>query len=259
MPPLVADVHALSHPVVGGESRADVCRIVSPVSPGGADCVLAVADWGDAATPAMAVVDGVVAGAIRAMSDHRGETTESEHALLEGLLAAWGDARATSGEPTPAVRRPGSFSLVAVRWPRAYVVHAGHSRVCHVRERWLRSLTPDQTAYEDVLDRGVMSEDQMRRWGLEAALRDTPLIAIGRPAPLHLGVMDLEDGDALVVSTRTFVKYVPTTVVVDTLLDGRVRARDAVARLAAEAEAAGAARFALIVARFSHSDGVAVS
>jgi len=99
--------------------------------------------------------------------------------------------------------------MVALVWPRAYIVQVGHSRAYFLREGRLRQLTRDQTAYEDVLDHGVSTEEQLERSGLQTQLRNTLSSAIGAQIKPVIGLVDLQAGDVLLLCTDGLNRHVP--------------------------------------------------
>jgi len=152
--------------------------------------------------------------AVEALAEHIGQTigcyynfdVEKEHEFLEQLERAVEHSHERVRE---ALVRDGrgpatTLTLVALVWPRAYVVHVGDSRVYYLRRGRLKQLTRDQTAYEELVDQGVMSEEQARRAGLRNVLTS----ALGAQIKPSIGLVDLEPGDALLLCTDGLTKHV---------------------------------------------------
>jgi protein phosphatase len=153
--------------------------------------------------------------AVEALAEHIGQTigcyynfdVEKEHEFLEQLERAVEHSHERVRE---ALVRDGrgpatTLTLVALVWPRAYVVHVGDSRVYYLRRGRLKQLTRDQTAYEELVDQGVMTEEQARRAGLRNVLTS----ALGAQIKPSIGLVDLEPGDALLLCTDGLTKHVP--------------------------------------------------
>ena len=172
----------------------------------------------------LVVADGVggVAGgeqasgtAVATLAEHIGQTigcycnfdVERENEFLEQLEhaveASHQRIRAELGRDgrSPAT----TLTMVALMWPRAYLVHVGDSRAYYLRGGRLRQLTRDQTAYEELVDQGVMTEEQARRAGLRSVLTS----ALGAQIKPSVGLVDLEPGDALLLCTDGLTKHVP--------------------------------------------------
>ena len=152
--------------------------------------------------------------AVEALAGQIGETigcyynfdVDKEHEFLEQLESAVERAHERVRE---VLARDGrgpatTLTMVALVWPRAYVVHVGDSRVYYLRAGRLKQLTRDQTAYEELVDQGVMTEEQARRAGLRNVLTS----ALGAQIKPSLGLVDLEAGDALLLCTDGLTKHV---------------------------------------------------
>lgn len=103
-----------------------------------------------------------------------------------------------------------TLTMVALLWPRAYVVHVGDSRAYYLRGGRLRQLTQDQTAYEQLLDDGTMSEQQAEELtGLTRQLKNVLTSAIGGQIKPSIGLVDLQAGDILLLCTDGLTQHVP--------------------------------------------------
>lgn len=97
-----------------------------------------------------------------------------------------------------------TLTMVALVWPRAYIVHVGDSRAYYMRDGRLQQLTRDQTAFEELVDDGVLTEEQARR----AGMRDMLTSALGAKLKPSIGLVDLRAGDALLLCTDGLTKHV---------------------------------------------------
>ncbi len=102
-----------------------------------------------------------------------------------------------------------TLTMVALMWPRAYVVHVGDSRAYHLRQGRLRQITRDQTVYEELVDEGVIPEDQAAEAGMRHRFRDMLTSAVGAGIKPSIGVIDVQAGDALLLCTDGLTKHVP--------------------------------------------------
>ena len=142
-----------------------------------------------------------------------------------------------------------TLTMVALVWPRAYVVHVGDSRAYYLRRGRLRQLTRDQTAYEELVDQGVMTEEQARRAGLRNVLTS----ALGAQIKPALGLVDLEPGDALLLCTDGLTKHVSDDEIA-VMLGNNESAEATCARLVEMTLARGASdNVTVIVGRFAAS------
>jgi serine/threonine protein phosphatase PrpC len=156
--------------------------------------------------------------AVKVMATHLSQTAgcfykfdvDEEHAFLEHLEDAVVESHhEVRGLFADAERGPATtLTLVALVWPRAYIVHVGDSRGYYLRDGRLRQLTRDQTAYEDVLDDGTMTEAQVEQSGLKSRLRNTLTSAVGTQMKPSIGLVDLQPGDALLLCTDGLTKHV---------------------------------------------------
>jgi serine/threonine protein phosphatase PrpC len=151
--------------------------------------------------------------AVAALAEHIGETigcyynldVEKEHDFLSQLeLAVTRAHERVRQEHSAEGRGPATtLTMVALVWPRAYIVHVGDSRAYFLRGDRLRQITRDQTAYEEVVDQGTMTEEEARRAGLKNMLTS----ALGASIKPSIGLIDLEPGDALLLCTDGLTKH----------------------------------------------------
>jgi PPM family protein phosphatase len=166
-------------------------------------------------------VGGLVGGelasgaAVEALAEHIGETigcfysldVEAEHDFLDRLQGAVerSHERVLKQYASEGKGPATTLTMVTLMWPRAYVVHVGDSRVYYLRGGRLRQITRDQTAAEDLVDRGLMTEEQARKTGLKNVL--TSAVGSGELTP-SIGLVDLEPGDVLLLCTDGLTKHV---------------------------------------------------
>jgi len=98
-----------------------------------------------------------------------------------------------------------TLTMVTLVWPRAYIVHAGDSRGYFLRNGVLKQFTQDQTMGDDLVDRGLVTEQQARRAGWYNVLSSE----VGGVLLPNVGVIDLAAGDTLLLCTDGLTKYVP--------------------------------------------------
>jgi PPM family protein phosphatase len=142
-----------------------------------------------------------------------------------------------------------TLTMVALLWPRAYVVHVGDSRAYYLRSGRLRQLTQDQTAYEKVLDDGMMTEEQAA--GLKNRLKSMLTSALGSAMKPSIGLIDLEAGDTLLLCSDGLPLHVTDSDIAGLLGTG-VRAEDSCRRLVDLALERGARdNVTVVVGRFA--------
>ncbi len=153
--------------------------------------------------------------AVEILVEHIGRTVgcyynynvEAEHDFLSRLEEAIGAAHESittaygSGRGGPAT----TLTMVALLWPRAYLIHVGDTRAYHLRRGKLRQLTRDQTMAEMMVDEGILTEEQAAGSRLEHVLSS----AIGASSlDPSVGLIDLVEGDALVLCSDGLTKHV---------------------------------------------------
>ncbi len=157
--------------------------------------------------------------AVEALASHIVETVnccftldvDKEHEFLEQLEDAVERAhqqvrqRHASADRHPAT----TLTMVALIWPRAYVVHVGDSRAYYLRAGRLRQLTRDQTAFEELVDRGVLSDSQAQDPAAGNRWKNVLTSAIGTDFEPSVGLIDLQADDVLLLCTDGLTKHVP--------------------------------------------------
>ena len=97
-----------------------------------------------------------------------------------------------------------TLTMVTLVWPRAYVIHLGDSRGYFLRRGSLKQLTRDQTMGNYLVDIGAVTEQHAEKAGLYNVLSS----AVGGDFVPSVGVVDLADGDALLLCTDGLTKHV---------------------------------------------------
>ena len=130
---------------------------------------------------------------------------DRENAFLENLSQAVerGHSRLkemfqTQGSPAT------TLTMVTLVWPRAYVIHLGDSRGYYLRRGALRQFTRDQTMGDYMVDIGAVTEQHAQKAGLYNVLSS----AVGGDLVPNVGVVDLVEGDVLLLCTDGLTKHV---------------------------------------------------
>jgi serine/threonine protein phosphatase PrpC len=97
-----------------------------------------------------------------------------------------------------------TLTMVTLVWPRAYVIHVGDSRGYSLRRGSLKQFTRDQTMGDYLVDIGAVTEQHAEKAGLYNVLAS----AVGGDFVPSVGVVDLSDGDALMLCTDGLTKHV---------------------------------------------------
>jgi len=97
-----------------------------------------------------------------------------------------------------------TLTMVTLVWPRAYVIHVGDSRGYCLRRGSLKQFTRDQTMGDYLVDIGAVTEQHAQKAGLYNVLSS----AVGGDFVPSVGVLDLSDGDALLLCTDGLTKHV---------------------------------------------------
>lgn len=160
----------------------------------------------------MAVADGVgghrggaVASAtcIEALKEAIRSTLSME-AIFEIAQAAL-VARA-AGEPEFA-RMSTTLSVLRIGENKAVVGHVGDSRILHFRRGGVIARTRDQTEVQRLLDEGVLSPYQAKRYPRKNVL--ISYLSPEKSYSLHSGEFDVQVGDRLLLSTDGFHSLIP--------------------------------------------------
>src|SRR4029079_7993368 len=98
-----------------------------------------------------------------------------------------------------------TLTMVTLVWPRAYVIHLGDSRGYYMRGGSLRQFTRDQTMGDYLVDIGAVTEQHAQKAGLYNVLSS----AVGGDLVPSVGVVDLTEGDTLLICSDGLTKHVP--------------------------------------------------
>ncbi len=98
-----------------------------------------------------------------------------------------------------------TLTLVAVLWPRAYVVHVGDSRLYILREGRLDQITKDQTMAQALVDAGVLDSANLERSPFKSILSSA---VGGSQATPMTTVTDVRWDDVMLLCTDGLTKHV---------------------------------------------------
>jgi serine/threonine protein phosphatase PrpC len=163
--------------------------------------------------------------------DHLSRAVERGHERLKEMFQ-------TQGGPAT------TLTMVTVVWPRAYVVHVGDSRGYYLRNRTLKQFTRDQTMGDYLVDIGAVTEQHAKKAGLYNVLSS----AVGADLVPSVGVVDLVEGDTLLLCSDGLTKHVPDERIVE-LLGGSDPESAAQALIDAALEGGGSDNVTVVVAK----------
>jgi len=143
----------------------------------------------------------------QAFLDHLSRAVERGHERLKEMFQ-------TQGGPAT------TLTMVTLLWPRAYVVHVGDSRGYYLRNGTLKQFTRDQTMGDYLVDIGAVTEQHAQKAGLYNVLSS----AVGGDLVPSVGIVDLADGDVLLLCTDGLTKHVPDERIVELLASGSAEA-----------------------------------
>ncbi len=274
-PPRI-DVFGLTHPGKVRTANEDQFFVANlrksmRVQQTSLDNLSAFANLSEACAHLMVVADGAsgmrgakqASGtAVETLVQHIAETIgcyynfdlDKEEEFLSQLQQAIERAHQRVRELDPdAERAPATtLTMVALLWPRAYIVHVGDSRAYYLRGSRLRQLTQDQTAYEQLLDEGAISEDQAEG-ALKQRLKNVLTSAVGAHMKPSIGLIDLQVGDALLLCTDGLTKHLPDSDIAGILLEGLSAERSCRRLVDLTLERGARDNVAVIVGRFAAS------
>ena len=98
-----------------------------------------------------------------------------------------------------------TLTLVAVLWPRAYVVHVGDSRLYILRQGRLDQITKDQTMAQALVDAGVLDSANLERSPFKSILSSA---VGGSQATPMTTVTDVRWDDVMLLCTDGLTKHV---------------------------------------------------
>lgn len=130
---------------------------------------------------------------------------DREQMFLEHLSHAVEHGHERLREMFPTQGGPATtLTMVTLVWPRAYVVHVGDSRGYFLRSRRLKQFTRDQTMGDYMVDIGAVTEQHAQKAGLYNVLSS----AVGGDLVPSVGVVDLAEGDTLLLCSDGLTKHV---------------------------------------------------
>lgn len=139
----------------------------------------------------------------QAFLDHLSRAVERGHGRLKDMFQ-------TQGGPAT------TLTMVTLIWPRAYVVHVGDSRGYFLRRGTLKQFTRDQTMGDYLVDLGAVTEQHAKKAGLYNVLSS----AVGGDLVPSVGVVDLAEGDVMLLCTDGLTKHVPDERIAELLASG---------------------------------------
>jgi protein phosphatase len=166
--------------------------------------------------------------------DHLSRAVEQSHDRLQEEFPGGGGAATT-------------VTMVALVWPRAYVVHVGDSRAYYLRRGLLRQITQDQTMGDVMVDLGAVSEEVARKRGLYNVLSS----AVGGDLSPEVGLIDLEPDDVLLLCTDGLTTHVPDDRIAGMLVQSPTTEAACQALVDAALDDGGTDNITVVVARFA--------
>lgn len=163
--------------------------------------------------------------------DHLSRAVERGHERLKEMFQ-------TQGGPAT------TLTMVTLIWPRAYAVHVGDSRGYFLRNGKLKQFTQDQTMGDYLVDIGAVTEQHAEKAGLYNVLSS----AVGGDLVPNVGLVDLEEGDTLLLCTDGLTKHVSDERIVELLSSGTAETA-AQALIGAALEGGGTDNVTVIVAK----------
>ena len=98
-----------------------------------------------------------------------------------------------------------TLTMVAVAWPRAYLIHVGDSRCYRLRGGRLEQLTTDQTMARALVESGAMSEERAEHSRLKHVLWS---VLGGETAAPETALSECEWDDVMLICTDGLTKHV---------------------------------------------------
>ena len=165
--------------------------------------------------------------------DHLTHAVERGHHRLKEMFQKQGGPATT-------------LTMVTLVWPRAYVIHVGDSRGYYSRNGKLRQFTRDQTVGDYMVDIGAVTEQHAQKAGLYNVLAS----AVGGDLVPTVGVVDLAEGDVVLLCTDGLTKHV-TDERISELLSSDSAEEAAQSLIDAALEGGGTDNVTVVVARAS--------
>jgi protein phosphatase len=161
---------------------------------------------------------------------------DREHEFLQELETAVLEAhqRLVAGHGGRGDGPATTLTMAMLVWPRAYIIHAGDSRAFYLHKGRLRQLTRDQTTGEYMVNVGAWTEEQARAAPIGGSL--VSALGADELTPT-VGLVDLQPGDVLLLSTDGLTRHVPDERIAEVL--GRAPSAEAACRELVDAALAG--------------------
>lgn len=217
---LVASLHRALHVVVTSLTESEF----PPRETGSQGYLLLVADG-------VGTHEAAVEGSLRAIRSvtnyimHMTELCSQMDPMREGELLEQLRASVLRGHeavracPDGEVAEPlaTTLTMVAVMWPRAYVIHAGDSRCYRLRDGELQRMTTDQTMAQVMVDAGVLTSETASASRLKHVLWSCLGSAEVEP---EVHVTDCDRRDVVLLCTDGLTKHVSEAEIRDQLASG---------------------------------------
>jgi protein phosphatase len=172
-----------------------------------------------------------------------------EQRFVDELREAVGRTHATVREEAARKGMPGmatTLTMVAVFWPRAYLVHVGDSRCYRLRRGRLERMTHDQTMAQALVDAGALSISSSEL----SPLRHVLTSAIGADeAQPEVVTEDTSWSDVLLLCTDGLTKHVTDPEIEAALREGRPAEETATALRDLALERGGTDNITIVVGR----------
>ncbi|MBN2192355.1 MAG: serine/threonine-protein phosphatase [Polyangiaceae bacterium] len=173
-----------------------------------------------------------------------------EHTLEVGVRGSDEAVFRTAIELDLDERMGTTLTAAYITWPDVYIVHVGDSRAYLLRDRQLLRLTRDHTVAEELLAAHALDAEQAARSQLRHVLVNTVGGQRDKEMTVDVAVVELREGDTLVLCTDGVVAHVREEELPDLVVDAH--SAEAAARNVLDiVEARGAIdNVTVVVARF---------
>jgi len=171
-----------------------------------ADGVGGAAAGSEASELALASVAGYVGRTLECLTAEDPARTDEFRAALEAAALAAHDAvRARAATDPTLGGMATTLTLMISTWPHAYIVQVGDSRAYYWNHDTLQRVTRDQTMAQELVDAGVLAEEEAERSPLGNVLSSA--IGGGEARPV-VSMMTVQRGCAMVLCTDGLTKHV---------------------------------------------------
>ncbi|HSR15950.1 MAG TPA: protein phosphatase 2C domain-containing protein [Gemmatimonadales bacterium] len=139
-----------------------------------------------------------------------------------------------------------TLTMVAVFWPRAYLVHVGDSRCYRFHRGRLERMTTDQTMAQALIDAGALTESKSELSPLKHVL--TSAIGADEAQP-EVHAVDTDWADVLLLCTDGLTKHVSDGEIYDVLKEDRTAEETATGLRDLALERGGSDNITIVVGR----------